>query len=216
MKIETHTLLERLKEEKFLPLYTASSAEYTPIAKELLLKHGLHFIEVTYRSSLASQTIKELSQEKDLIVGAGTVRNLETAKEAIEHGAAFIVTPGFSDEIVSYCLEKEIPVIPGAVTPSEIMHAASYGLQVVKFFPADVYGGLKAIKSLSGPFFDMRFVPTGGVHLNNCPEFLTAPEVLAIGGSFILSEEKIKRDGGKAADERLAALIQIRDEKKKL
>lgn len=216
MEMETQTILNKLAAEKFLPLYTATETEYISIAKDLLLKHDLHFIEVTYRSELASRTINVLSKEQDLIVGAGTVRNLDTAKEAVENGAKFIVTPGFSEDIVSYCLEKNISIVPGAVTPSEIMRAASYGLDVVKFFPADVYGGLKAIKSLSGPFFDMKFVPTGGINQTNCQEFLNTPEILAIGGSFILSEEKIKLDNGKTADEKLTELIQIRDGKKKL
>lgn len=211
--MEMKAMLNKLGEEKFLPLYTATSPEYTPMAKDLLLKHHLHFIEVTYRSALASQTIKELAQEETLIVGAGTVRNLETAKEAIDNGAKFIVTPGFSDEIVTYCLEKNISIVPGAVTPSEIMRAMSYGLDVVKFFPADVYGGLKAIKALSGPFFDIKFVPTGGINQQNCQEFITTPEILAVGGSFILSESTIMKDNGKTADQELEKLIQIRDKK---
>jgi 2-dehydro-3-deoxyphosphogluconate aldolase/(4S)-4-hydroxy-2-oxoglutarate aldolase len=212
--METFNLLEQLAEEKFLPLYTATSEKHLPLAKKLLLKHQLHFIEITYRSSLASQAITELAKDSSLIVGAGTVRNLETLKEAIDSGASFIVTPGFSDEIVAYCVEKNIPIIPGAVTPSEIMRAASYGLNVVKFFPADMYGGLKSIQSLSGPFYDMKFVPTGGINQENCRNFLVTPEKLAVGGSFILSEKRIMKDNGKTADQKLATLIKIRNQNK--
>ncbi len=203
-------MLQQLANEKFLPLYTATAIEPALIAKELLLKHGLHFIEVAYRSELASETIHTLAQCDELIVGAGTVRTLDTAKEALANGAQFIVTPGFSDEITAYCVAHNVPIIPGAVTPTEIMRAASYGLNVVKFFPADIYGGLEAIKVLSGPFFDIQFVPTGGIDQHNCHEFLTAPEILAVGGSFILSEKTILQDNGKTADKILAELNTIK------
>ncbi|MCD5028064.1 bifunctional 4-hydroxy-2-oxoglutarate aldolase/2-dehydro-3-deoxy-phosphogluconate aldolase [Enterococcus asini] len=194
----SNNLLEQLEQERFLPLYTATDLNYLKSAAEILLEHGLHFIEVTYRSDLASQAIEELTKYPDLVVGAGTVRNLETAKEAIKHGAKFIVTPGLDEKIVRYCQEQDIPVVPGAVTPTEIMQANELGLSVVKFFPANIYGGLAAIKALSGPFADVRFVPTGGVTLENYPDFLANPHILAVGGSFILSEKLLINDNAKA------------------
>lgn len=205
--METSALLQQLEAEHFLPLYTATSLEYVETAKKLLLKHGLHFIEVTYRSDLASQVIKELSESGELIVGAGTVRNLATAKEAVANGAQFIVTPGLDEEIVEYCLENKIAIVPGAVTPTEIMKANSYGINVVKFFPANVYGGLKAIKSLNGPFGDVRFVPTGGVNKDNFQEFIDYPGIVAVGGSFIIDEKVIMKDNGATADQMLSELI---------
>lgn len=194
----SNTMLDQLEQERFLPLYTATDMDYLKPAAEILLKHGLHFIEVTYRSDLASKAIEELSKYPDLIIGAGTVRNVETAKEAVRSGAKFIVTPGLDEKIVNYCQEQNIPVVPGAVTPTEIMKANELGLDVVKFFPANIYGGLKAIKALSGPFGDVRFVPTGGVNLDNYPEFLADPHILAVGGSFILSEDTLINDSEKA------------------
>lgn len=205
--MEISEFYRKLEEEHFLPLYTASSLEYLPKVKKILTNNKLSFIEVTYRSDLASKAIQQLSKYDELIVGAGTVRSVETAKDAIKSGAKFIVTPGFNDEIVKYCIKENIPILPGTVTPSEIMRALSYDLKVVKFFPADIYGGLDAIKSLSGPFSDVKFVPTGGVNKTNYQEFIESPNVLAIGGSFILSEKTIMKDNGDTADKALAKLV---------
>lgn len=205
--MKTKSFFQKLEIEHFLPLYTATSMDYLATTKDVLRNNGLSFIEVTYRSNLASKAIKQLSKYNELIVGAGTVRNLDTAKEAVENGAKFIVTPGFSDEITAYCIEKGIPILPGTVTPSEIMRARSYDLEVVKFFPADVYGGLDAIKSLSGPFSDVKFVPTGGVNKTNYQEFIENPNILAVGGSFIISEKTIMKDEGISANQSLAELV---------
>lgn len=199
---------EKLKQEKLLPLYTATDLSLLPKAEEILLNCGLSFIEVTYRSALAGQAIKKLSESGRLIVGAGTVKDLDTAKDAIANGATFIVMPGFDEEVVAYCLAHDIAVYPGAVTPTEIMKAQSMGLDTVKFFPANVYGGLAAIKSLHGPFFEMSFIPTGGVNQENYLEFLDFEAVTAVGGSFIISEKMIQKDGGKIAEEQLKALVE--------
>ncbi|MDN6159762.1 MAG: bifunctional 4-hydroxy-2-oxoglutarate aldolase/2-dehydro-3-deoxy-phosphogluconate aldolase [Staphylococcus equorum] len=205
--METREFFQKLESEHLLPLYTVTSMDDLVKAKGILKNNGLSFIEVTYRSDLASKAIKQLSEDNELIVGAGTVRNLDTAKKAIENGAKFIVTPGFSDEIVAYCIKESIPILPGTVTPTEIMRAQTYGLEVVKFFPADVYGGLNAIKSLSGPFPDIKFVPTGGVNKVNYQEFIENPNILAVGGSFIISEKNIMKDEGISADQSLAELL---------
>lgn len=200
-------ILKKLEDEKLLPLYTATNLDYLDKAEEILLNNGLSFIEVTYRSDLASQAIKYLSESGKLIVGAGTVLNLETAKEAIENGAQFIVTPGFSEEVVKYCLDQDVLVFPGAVTPTEITKALDYGISNVKFFPANVYGGLQAIESLSGPFGGVKFLPTGGVDEKNVNNFLSNKAVLAVGGSFIISEKVIAEDDGKTANENLQKVI---------
>lgn len=205
--METKDFFQKLESEHLLPLYTVTSMDYLAKAKDILKHNGLSFIEVTYRSGFASKAIKQLSEDEELIVGAGTVRSLDTAKEAIANGAKFIVTPGFSDEIVTYCIKENIPILPGTVTPSEIMRARSYGLEVVKFFPADVYGGLDAIKSLSGPFSDVKFVPTGGVNKTNYQGFIENPNILAVGGSFIISEKTIMEDEGISANQSLAELV---------
>ena len=124
-------------------------------------------------------------------VGAGTVLNLSQARLAVERGAGFIVSPGLDEETVRWAIENDIPVIPGAVTPTEIMKAVGLGLKVVKFFPADVYGGIKAIKALSAPFGQVRFLPTGGVSEANLKEFVENKSVAAVGGSWVCKKDDI-------------------------
>ena len=127
----------------------------------------------------------------EMLVGAGTVLNLEQAKLAVAQGAKFIVAPGYDEETVAWCVENNIAVTPGCVTPTEIMMALKHGLKVVKFFPANVYGGLKAIKSLAGPFVGVKFIPTGGVNNDNIAEFAASPFIHAIGGSWICPKADI-------------------------
>lgn len=198
---------KRLEEVKLLPLYTATDLSYLHILEEILLKHDVPFIEVTFRSNLALEAIKKLSASGKLIVGAGTVRTLEEAQKAVENGAKFVVSPAVIPEVIEYCLKENIPVFPGTATPSEIQKAVNYGIHVVKFFPADIYGGLKAISALSGPFYDVKFLPTGGINANNFMDYVNNEHILAVGGSFIISEKLIKEDGGEKADSVLKALV---------
>ncbi|WP_124059321.1 bifunctional 4-hydroxy-2-oxoglutarate aldolase/2-dehydro-3-deoxy-phosphogluconate aldolase [Vaginisenegalia massiliensis] len=204
--MNTDTLLEQLSSEKLLPLYTATNLEVLTDVEESLLQNGFHFIEVTYRSDLASKAINQLAQSGRLIVGAGTVCDLTTAKDAVNNGAKFVVMPGIDEEVVRFCQKENVLVIPGAVTPTEIILAMKLGLKAVKFFPADVYGGLDAIKALSGPFPKMKFLPTGGVSADNCRDILNHPSILAVGGSFIISEKLVSQDKGMTASKHLAEL----------
>jgi 2-dehydro-3-deoxyphosphogluconate aldolase/(4S)-4-hydroxy-2-oxoglutarate aldolase len=126
-----------------------------------------------------------------MTVGAGTVINVEQAKTAVARGAEFIVSPGFDEETVRWALDNDIPVIPGTVTPTEIMKAVGIGLRVLKFFPADVYGGIKAIKALSAPFGQVRFLPTGGVSPDNLKDFISNKAVAAVGGSWVCKKDDI-------------------------
>ena len=128
-------------------------------------------------------------------VGAGTVINAEQCKTALEAGAQFIVSPGLSVAVAEICKENNIPYYPGCVTPTEIMQALELGITTVKFFPANIYGGLKALKALSGPFPQVKFIPTGGVDRNNIDEFLAFDKVEAIGGSFFVTEALEKMEG---------------------
>lgn len=197
-----------LEDKKLLPLYTATDLSLLDQVEELLLKHDLPIIEITFRSELATQAIKRMSQSGKIVVGAGTVRSLEQAKLAVENGAQFIVSPALVDDVVEYCNDHGIAVYPGTVTPRDIQLATEYGLKTVKFFPADVYGGIDAIKALSGPFSDVRFLPTGGVNADNLASFLSVKPVIAVGGSFILTENKVK-ESYEAADENLENLVAI-------
>lgn len=162
-----------------------------PLA-QALSEGGLSVIEVTFRTECAKEAIKLISDEfPEMLVGAGTVITTSQVDEAIEAGASFIVSPGFDEEVVQYCLEREILVFPGVITPSEVMKAIKLGLEVVKFFPSETYGGLKAIKALSGPFPNMRFIPTGGINEKNVREYLSFEKVIACGGTWMCSKALI-------------------------
>ncbi|CAK7068464.1 MAG: hypothetical protein DELT_01762 [Desulfovibrio sp.] len=162
-----------------------------PLAKALI-NGGLPVAEVTFRTKAASEAIRKMTVETpEMLVGAGTVTSIETAREAQNAGAKFIVTPGFNPEVVAWCLEQGIPVFPGCTTASEVEAAMNLGLSVVKFFPAEQSGGLAKIKALAAPYPTMRFMPTGGVSLKNMAEYLAYPKIFACGGSFMVPGDAI-------------------------
>lgn len=153
---------------------------------------GINAIEVTARNETAFESIALIKNAfPDMMVGAGTITNIEMVKTALNAGADFIVSPGFSREMVKFCVDNNIPVNPGCVTPSEILEAQELGLRVVKFFPANRYGGVGGIKDLSGPFSKMRFIPTCGINFDNLGEYLSCPAVAAVGGSFMAKADVI-------------------------
>ena len=154
---------------------------------EALCEGGIPAAEITFRTACAAEAIRLGAKTfPDMHVGAGTVINAEQAKEAIEAGASFIVSPGLSEEVAEVCREADVPYVPGCATPTEMMQAISLGITTVKFFPANVYGGLSAIKALSAPFPQLKFLPTGGVDLGNIREFLAFDKIVAVGGSFMM------------------------------
>ena len=203
-----HKVYEQLSQTKLLPLYTATDLSYLSVVEEILIENNVPLIEVTFRSELAAEAIKRLAESGKLMVGAGTVRTLAEAKIAVENGAQFVVSPAVVPDVIEYCLDHEVPVFPGTATPRDIQQAADYGLKVVKFFPADIYGGLKAIDALSGPFYDIKFLPTGGINGENFLEYLDNPNVVGVGGSFILSEKVIKEHNGKKMNQLLHSYVQ--------
>lgn len=191
MHLSIEEIYSKVEESQLLPLYTVNKLEYLEDLEDVLVSNGLNIIEVTFRSDLAIPAIKKLSESGKLIVGAGTVRTVDEAKEAIENGAQFIVSPAISKPVVEFCLANSIPIFPGTATPRDIQDVLNYGIKIVKFFPANIYGGLKAIKALSGPFYDVKFLPTGGIDETNYLEYLDNEKVIAVGGSFIVSEEML-------------------------
>lgn len=201
-------LIEKLSQVKLMPLYTATDLSVLDKVAAILISNEVPFIEVTFRSDLAGEAIKQLASYEELIVGAGTVRTVEQVKTAVENGAQFIVSPSISRPVVEYCVENNIPIIPGTATPRDIQIATEYGLNTVKFFPADVYGGLAAIKALSGPFYDIKFLPTGGINEDNMLEYLSHDAIVAVGGSFILSEADVLKDNGETANNKLKAIVE--------
>ncbi len=157
-----------------------------------LLEGGVGVMEITLRTEAGLESIRKVAEEcPDMLVGAGTVLSLEQCKQAIENGAKFIVSPGFDPEVVDYCIQNDVAICPGCVTPTEITAARNKGLRIVKFFPANVYGGVKAIKALGGPFTDVQFIPTGGASLDNLADFID-PKIYAVGGSWLCNRKDIQ------------------------
>ena len=184
---------KKIAQLKVVPVVKIDNLKDTEPLMTALIKGGLPIAEITFRTSCAESAIK-LACEKfpNMLVGAGTVVNVEQAERAVKAGAKFIVGPGWSDEVAVFCRDEKVMYLPGCVTPSEIIKALSNGIQTVKFFPAQVYGGLKAIKALSAPFVDVKFVPTGGVGADNLAEFLAFEKIVACGGSWMVADKLVK------------------------
>lgn len=162
-----------------------------PLAKALC-EGGLPCAEVTFRTDAAEEAIRIMVTEyPDMLVGAGTVLTIDQVDRAIGAGAKFIVSPGFDPEIVDYCLSREIPVYPGCITPSEVAQAVKRGLKVVKFFPAEQFGGVVTIKALAAPYGGIKFMPTGGVNAKNLKDYLMCDKVIACGGSWMVKRNLV-------------------------
>ena len=183
---------EKLAACGVVPVVVIEHAQDAVPTAEAMVAGGINVMEITFRTAAAADAIKAVSQQcPDMLVGAGTVITLEQCKTAVECGAKFIVAPGYDDDVVSWCVENNIPVTPGCVTPTEIMAAMKHGLKVMKFFPATVYGGLGALKALAGPFGGVKFIPTGGVSAANLAEFIKSPYIHAVGGSWVCPKAEI-------------------------
>ncbi|MGX7031448.1 bifunctional 4-hydroxy-2-oxoglutarate aldolase/2-dehydro-3-deoxy-phosphogluconate aldolase [Vagococcus zengguangii] len=207
MKNTSENLLEQLASTQLLPLYTVNNLTYLDKLEHLLVTNDIRFIEVTFRTKLVLPAIEKLSASGNLIVGAGTVRTLAEAKAAVEHGAKFIVSPVVIPEVIAYCLENDILIVPGVATPSDIQKAVECGIKTVKFFPADIYGGLNAINALSGPYYDVNFLPTGGINQKNFCDYLNNEKVIAVGGSFIISEKELMQENNQLLEDKLTELL---------
>ena len=175
--------------DRLIPVVVIKQLQDTEKILTALKNDGINCAEITFRTACAKDAIA-LAVEKfpDMNVGAGTVINATQCVEALNAGAKFIVSPGLSVEVAEICKANDIPYYPGCVTPTEIMQALDLGITTVKFFPANVYGGLKALKALSAPFPQVKFIPTGGVNRENLEEFLAFDKVAAVGGSFFVEE----------------------------
>ncbi|MBB1517090.1 bifunctional 4-hydroxy-2-oxoglutarate aldolase/2-dehydro-3-deoxy-phosphogluconate aldolase [Tessaracoccus sp. MC1679] len=173
-------------DNRIIPVVVINQADRAESLGEALVAGGIPIAEVTFRTDAAPQAIRRMSANADLLVGAGTVLSVSQVDQAVDAGAQFIVSPGFSAAVVRRAQHHGLPVFPGAVTPSEIMAALDLGLTTLKFFPAGVYGGAPAFKALGAPFPQVRFIPTGGVAMGNLADFLTLPNVAAVGGSWMV------------------------------
>ena len=180
--------------EKYIPVVVIKELSETDKILSALKADGINCAEITFRTACAREAIEYACRKyPEMSIGAGTVINAEQCRAALKAGAKFIVSPGLSVSVAEVCRENGVPYYPGCVTPTEIMQALELGITTVKFFPADIYGGLKALRALSAPFPQVRFIPTGGVDRGNIDEFLAFDKVIAIGGSFFVKEALEKR-----------------------
>ncbi len=185
--------MEKIAQLKVVPVVKIDDINDTRPLMQALVNGGLPVAEITFRTTCAADAIKLASTEfPEMLVGAGTVINAEQAERAVEAGAKFIVGPGWADDVAAFCRDRGVLYLPGCVTPSEIIKALSNGISLVKFFPASVYGGLKAIKALAAPFTGVKFVPTGGVSADNLAEFLAFDKIVACGGSWMVADKLVK------------------------
>ncbi len=187
------TIAEQFYDYGVVPVVVLNeTADALPLARALT-EGGLPCAEVTFRTEAAEESIRLMSCEyPDMLVGAGTVLTVEQADRAVAAGAKFIVSPGFDPEIVDYCLEKEVPVFPGCITPSEVAQAAKRGMKVVKFFPAEQAGGIAMIKAMAAPYTMMKFMPTGGISAKNLKEYLSCDKIICCGGSWMVKGDLIR------------------------
>lgn len=175
-----------------IPVLEIDSAQHAKPLAESLLSGGLSVAEVTLRTDAALKSIEFIARDvPEIIIGAGTVINLEQAKAAREAGAQFLVSPGLVEAVVNWARINQIPILPGAVTPTEMMRGIHFGLDVLKFFPAEATGGPKAIQAMSGPFPQLRFVPTGGIRPEHVAGYLRVENILAVGGSWMAKRQMI-------------------------
>lgn len=192
MRVNMNTVLEQIEKIGIVPVVVLNDAkDAEPLAKALV-NGGLPCAEVTFRTEAAEESIRIMSEKyPEMLVGAGTVLTTEQVDRAVAAGAKFIVSPGLNPKVVTYCLEKNIPVTPGTQTPSEMEQALELGLDVVKFFPAEPAGGLKMIKAVAAPYTTLKFMPTGGINLDNVEEYLKYDRILACGGSWMVKGELV-------------------------
>lgn len=175
--------------EKFIPVVVIKELSETDKILTALKNNGINCAEITFRTACAKEAIEYACKNyHEMSIGAGTVINAKQCEDALEAGAQFIVSPGLSVAVANMCNERNIQYYPGCVTPAEIMQALELGITTVKFFPANVYGGLSALKALAAPFPQIKFIPTGGVDRSNIDEFLAFDKIEAIGGSFFVKE----------------------------
>jgi 2-dehydro-3-deoxyphosphogluconate aldolase/(4S)-4-hydroxy-2-oxoglutarate aldolase len=184
-------VLARLLAHRVVPVVVLDDLAHALPLAEALTEGGLPVAEVTLRTPVAVEAIRVLAAETQLLVGAGTVISAEQVDAAVEAGADFVVSPGFSSSVVLRCAELGVPAIPGVATATEVLAALDQGLAVLKHFPAEAIGGIPALKALSGPFPDVRFVPTGGVSPANLADYLAAPSVVAVGGSWMVAPDLV-------------------------
>jgi 2-dehydro-3-deoxyphosphogluconate aldolase/(4S)-4-hydroxy-2-oxoglutarate aldolase len=186
-----HAKLAAVLEMRIIPVVAIDNADDAPALAEALIAGGLPCAEITFRTTAAEAAIKAMALRGDMTVGAGTVLTVEQAQKAVDAGATFIVAPGLNPKVVRFCQEINVPVTPGVATPTDIETAMDLGLNVLKFFPAEAFGGLKTLKAISAPYQAVQFIPTGGLNAANVSDYLKHPKVAACGGSWMVKSSLI-------------------------
>jgi 2-dehydro-3-deoxyphosphogluconate aldolase/(4S)-4-hydroxy-2-oxoglutarate aldolase len=177
--------------QRIIPVVAIHNAKDADPLADALIAGGLPSAEITFRTEAAEAAIKAMARRGDITVGAGTVLTVEQAQKAIDAGAGFVVAPGLNPRVVRFCLDNNIPVTPGVATPTDIETAMNLGLEILKFFPAEAFGGLKTLKAMSAPYQAVKFIPTGGLNAQNVVDYLKFPKVAAVGGSWIVKADAI-------------------------
>lgn len=186
------TMEQKLEEYGVVPVVVLKDTKDAIPLADALIAGGLSCAEVTFRTDAAEESIRLMSEKyPEMLVGAGTVLTTEQVDRAVNAGAKFIVSPGFDAEIVDYCLDKNIPVFPGCITPSEVAQAVKRGLKVIKFFPAEQAGGVAMIKAMGAPYNMVKFMPTGGISAKNLSEYLSCSNIVCCGGSWMVKGDLI-------------------------
>ena len=187
-----NTVLEQLHKIGIIPVVVLDDAGDAAALGKALREGGLPAAEVTFRTDAAEESIRLMAENvPGLLVGAGTVLTVEQVDRAAAAGAKFIVSPGFNPEVVRHCCEIGVPITPGTQTPTEMEMALSEGIHIVKFFPAELSGGLKMIKAVAAPYVDLRFIPTGGINASNVRDYLAYDRVFACGGSWMVKKDMV-------------------------
>ncbi len=190
--ISMNCVIEEISKIGIVPVIALDNAKDARPLAEALFKGGLPCAEVTFRTDAAEESIRIIANEfPQMMVGAGTVLTTEQVDRAVNAGAKFIVSPGLNPKVVKYCMDKNIPILPGTATPSDVEAAIELGLEVVKFFPAEQAGGIKMIKAMSAPYTKMKFMPTGGITADNLKEYLDFNKIVACGGSFMVKKDLV-------------------------
>lgn len=203
-------MYESLQKLGVVPVVKLDDAKDAAPLAEALCRGGLPCAEVTFRTAAAEAGIRAMCAARpDMLVGAGTVLTPEQADAAVAAGAKFIVSPGLNPVVVRHCLDKGYPVLPGVVTPSEVEQALSFGLEVVKFFPAEAAGGLAMIKAMSAPYGGLKFMPTGGISAANLESYLSFGKVLACGGSWMVKDSLIREGKFDTVEELTRQAVEI-------
>lgn len=187
-----NNVIEKVAELKLIPVIKLNTPEEAAPMAKALVSGGLPIAEVTFRTDAAEEAIKIMHRDyPEILLGAGTVTTLDQAKKAMAAGACFLVGPGLSEPVAKYAQDNGIAYFPGVCTPTEIIKAQEYGIDVVKFFPAKAYGGLATIKAISAAFPGLKFIPTGGVNTENVCEYLASDKILACGGTWMVDNKLV-------------------------